>query len=134
MTINERNLLRRAEKCRRANEYTHDQTRQRRFERGFLSLDCPDENGDPYDYGDCGRSVRCMLHTLDEPYRAKVRDLRFAVALDALDGYPELRRTLRAIRRHRWRSRKTLAAVLCITSEAYAKRFTRICQILGVAP
>ena len=132
MTSHEQNILRRAEKCRRANEYAHDQTRQRRFERSFLSFDCPDENGDQFDYGDCGRSVRRMLCELDEPYRAKVRDLRFAAALDALCKYPELRRTLRAIRRHR--RRKRIIAALGISPETYAKRFVRICQVLGVAP
>lgn len=133
MTLREQNILRRAEMCRRANEYAHDQTRQRRFERRFLSLDCPDENGDPYDYGDCGRSMRCMMRKLDEPYREKVRDLRFAAALDALDGYPELQRTIRAIRRHRWRGREKIAATLRISQAAYAKRFSRICKVLGVA-
>ena len=133
MTLREQNILRRAEMCRRANEYAHDQTRQRRFERRFLSLDCPDENGNPYDYGDCGRSMRCMMRKLDEPYREKVRDLRFAAALDALDGYPELQRTIRAIRRHRWRGREKIAATLRISQAAYAKRFSRICKVLGVA-
>ena len=133
MTLREQNILRRAEMCRRANEYAHDQTRQRRFERRFLSLDCPDENGDPYDYGDCGRSMRCMMRKLDEPYRDKVRDLRFAASLDALDGHPELQRTLRVIRRHRWRGREKIAATLRISQAAYAKRFSRICKVLGVA-
>ncbi len=134
MTTREQNLLRCAEKCRRANEYAHDQTRQRRFERSFLSFDCPDENGDAYDYGDCGRSVRRMMRKLDAPYRAKVRNLRFAAALDALDGHPELQRTLRMMRRHRWCGREKIAAALRISPEAYAKRFTRLCRVLGVVP
>ena len=54
---------------------------------------------------------------------------RSAATLDALDGYPELQRTLRAIRRHHRRSE--IAAALRIPTETYAKRFTRICQILA---
>ena len=132
MTSHERNLLRRAEKYRRANEYAHDHTRQRVFERGFLSLDCPDEDGHTYDYGDCGGTMRKMLREMDAPYHEHVRELRFAAALDALGKYPELRRTLRAIRRHRWRKR--IVAALGISPEAYAKRFVRICRILGIVP
>ena len=42
MTAQEKNLVRRAEKFDNANAYAHDQTRQRRFERRFFSLDRPD--------------------------------------------------------------------------------------------
>ena len=110
-------------------EARHDQTQQRSFERSFLSLDWPDENGNMFDYGDCGRTMRRMLRAIDGPYREHVRDLRFAAALDALDGHRELQRTLRAIRRHR--ERRQIAAALRIPPETYAKRFTRICQILA---
>ena len=106
----------------------HDQTQQRSFERTFLSLDCPDDNGDTWDYGDCGREMRRMLRAIDAPFRERIRDLRFAAALDALDGHPELQRTLRAIRRHR--RRETIVAALGLPPDTYAKRFTRICRIL----
>ena len=112
----------------------HDQTRQRKFERGFLSLDRPDDDGNLCDYGDCGWNVRRMLRAIDAPLRERIRDLRFAAALDAFDGHPELQRTLRAIRRHRRHGRGRIAAALGISVGAYAKRFTRICQILGIVP
>ena len=115
-----------------ANDAARDQTRQRRFERSFLSLDRPDADGDLYDYGDCGREVRRMMRALDAPYRERVRDLRFRAALGVLDGHPELQRALRAIRRHR--RRKEVAAALGVSPETYAKRFARLCGILGFAP
>ena len=62
----------------------HDQTQQRTFERGFLSLDVPDEDGVIYDYGDCGREMRRMLRSLDAPFRERIRDLRFAAALERI--------------------------------------------------
>ena len=117
-----------------ANDTAHDQTRQRSFERAFRSLDCPDENGNLCDYGDCGREMRRMLRAIDAPYRERIRDLRFAAALDSLDGHPELQRTLSAIRAHRHRRRRQIAAALRIPMTTYAKRFNRICRILGVAP
>ena len=98
MTTHERNLLRRAEKCRRANEYAHDQTRQRRFERRFLSLDCPDANGDPFDYGDCGRAARRMFREIDAPVVERIRELRFSAALDAVPK--KWRKMLALIRDH----------------------------------
>jgi len=110
-------------------EVRRDQTRQRRFERGFLSLDRPDENGVMWDYGDCGRAMRRMFRDIDAPYRERIRSLRFAAAHDALHGHPELQRTLSAIRRHR--RREKIAAALDIPVETYVKRFARICQILG---
>ena len=109
----------------------HDQTQQRTFERSFLSLDAPDEDGNMWDYGDCGRAMRRMFRDLDAPFWERVRDLRFAAALDALEAYPELARALRAIRRHRHCGRKRIAAVLGISVATYAKRFTRICQVLA---
>ena len=62
----------------------HDQTHQRMFECGFLSLDVPDANGDPLDYGDCGRAAKRMLRDIDAPFRERVRDLRFAAALERI--------------------------------------------------
>ena len=111
-----------------ANDATHDQTQQRAFERGFLSLDCPDDNGDMWDYGDCGRAMCRMLRAIDAPFRERIREQRFAAALGALDGHPEYQRTLCAIRRHR--RRREIAAALGISVDAYAKRFARICRIL----
>jgi len=130
MTRHEKNLVRRAEKFCRASEYRHDQTRQRRFERTFLSLDRPDENGNLFDYGDCGWAMRQMLRTIDAPIVERIRDLRFAAARKKLAGYPVLRETLTAIRR--FRSRKRIVAALGIPAGTYAKRFTRICRILGI--
>ena len=42
MTERERNMVRRSEKFARCNEYRHDQTRQRKFERSFESRDLED--------------------------------------------------------------------------------------------
>ena len=111
------------------NDAAHDQTHQRKFERGFRSIDQPDEDGNLYDYSDCGRDMRRMFRALDALYWECVRELRFAAALDALDGHPALRRTLRAIRRHR--RRDEIAAALGIPVPVYAKRFERICEILA---
>ena len=111
------------------NEASHDQTRRRRFERAFRSLDRPDENGVTWDYGDCGRAMKRMLRRIDAPYRERRRALRFAAALDALGGHPALQHTLRAIRRRR--RRNEIAAALGISVAAYAKRFTRITRILA---
>ena len=131
MTTHERNLVRQAEKFAAANKALHDQTRQRKFEQSFLSLDWTNEEGSRFDYCDGGRQMRALVRKLDEPWREHVRELRFGAALDALDGHPELQRTLRAIRLHR--RRKLIAAALDVSAEAYAKRFTRICGILGLA-
>ena len=105
MTAREKNLVRRAERFAAANACAHDQTRQRRFERRFLSLDCPDANGNLRDYGDCGRAARRMFRELDAPYHAHVRELRFRRALYLLRGYPELQKTLLAIRRFQRRQK-----------------------------
>ena len=96
MTSHETNLVRRAEKFSRANEVAHDQTRQRRFERGFLSLDRPDENGVMWDYGDCGRAMRRMFRDIDAPYREHVREQRFAAMLEYVPE--EWRRMLEMVR------------------------------------
>ena len=80
-TSHERNLVRRAEKFALANEAAHDQTRQRTFERKFLSLDFKDANGDAFDYDDGGRHVQALVRRLDRPFWNQVRDLRFAAAL-----------------------------------------------------
>ena len=113
-----------------ANDVAHDQTRQRNFERSFRSLDWPDDNGDMWDYGDCGRAMRLMLRAIDAPYWEHVRELRFWNALYKLRNYPELQRTLRAIRRHR--VRRKIFSALKIGAETYEKRFRRVREILGI--
>ena len=113
-----------------ANDVAHDQTQQRAFERGFLSLDHPDENGNMWDYGDCGREMRQTLRAIDAPYWEHVRELRFRHALYRLRDYPELQKTLRAIRRHRVR-RKIISA-LKIGANVYRERFSRLTKILGI--
>ena len=113
-----------------ANDVAHDQTNQRNFERGFLSLDHPDENGNMWDYGDCGRDMRRTLRAIDAPYWEHVRELRFWNALYKLRNYPELQKTLRAIRRHR--VRRKIFSALKIGAETYEKRFRRVREILGI--
>ena len=112
------------------NDVAHDQTNQRSFERGFLSLDHPDEDGNMWDYGDCGRDMRRTLRAIDAPYWEHVRELRFWNALYKLRNYPELQKTLRAIRRHRVR-RKNFSA-LKIGANVYRERFSRLTKILGI--
>ena len=113
-----------------ANDVAHDQTNQRSFERGFLSLDHPDEDGNLWDYGDCGRDMRRTLRAIDAPYWEHVRELRFWNALYKLRDYPELQKTLRAIRRHR--VRRKIFSALKIGAETYEKRFRRVREILEI--
>ena len=113
-----------------ANDVAHDQTNQRCFERGFLSLDHPDEDGNLWDYGDCGRDMRRTLRAIDAPYWEHVRELRFWNALYKLRDYPELQKTLRAIRRHR--VRREIFSALKIGAETYRRRFFDLTQILGI--
>ena len=108
----------------------HDQTQQRTFERSFLSLDAPDEDGNMWDYGDCGRDMRRTLRAIDAPYWEHVRELRFWNALYKLRDYPELQKTLRAIRRHR--VRRKIFSALKIGAETYEKRFRRVREILEI--
>ena len=114
-----------------ANDVAHDQTNQRSFERGFLSLDHPDEDGNMWDYGDCGRDMRRTLRAIDAPYWEHVRELRFWNALYKLRDYPELQKTLRAIRRHR--VRRKIFSALKIGAETYRRRFSDLTQILGIS-
>ena len=107
-----------------------DQTCQRAFERGFLSLDHPDEDGNLWDYGDCGRDMRRTFRAIDAPYWEHVRELRFWNALYKLRDYPELQKTLRAIRRHR--VRRKIFSALKIGAETYEKRFRRVREILEI--
>ena len=112
------------------NDVAHDQTNQRSFERGFLSLDHPDEDGNLWDYGDCGRDMRRTFRAIDAPYWEHVRELRFWNALYKLRDYPELQKTLRAIRRHR--VRRKIFSALKIGAETYRRRFFDLTQILGI--
>ena len=58
-----------AERNRRANEAKHDQTRQRRFERNFLSRDLPDSKAARADASDGGRLTARLVEGLDAPTR-----------------------------------------------------------------
>ena len=62
-------LLRKAEHDRLVNEAKHDQTRQRRFERGFLSRDLPDSKAARADASDGGRLTARLVAGLDAPTR-----------------------------------------------------------------
>ena len=114
-----------------ANDVAHDKTRQRSFERGFLSLDHPDEDGNMWDYGDCGREMRRTLRAIDAPYWEHVRELRFCNALYKLRDYPELQKTLRAIRRYRVRPK--IFSALQIGAGTYRERFSQLTQILKIS-
>ena len=119
-------------------EVDHDQTRQRLFEQDMISLDHPDENGDLYDYGDCGRAAKRMFREMDaeyrekviEPYRQHKRDLAFRRPLHVLKDHPELQTTLRAIRR--CRVREKIISALKIMGEMYRERFSQMTQILKI--
>ena len=108
----------------------HDQTQQRTFERSFLSLDAPDEDGNMWDYGDCGRDMRRTLRAIDAPYWEHVRELRFWNALYKLRDYPELQKTLRAIRRHR--VRRKIFSALKIGANVYRERFSQLTKIFEI--
>ena len=130
MTQRERNLVRRSEKFAKANECVHDKTLQRRFELRFLSLDCPDANGDMRDYGDCGRAARRLFASLDEPFRRHVRELRFREALRKLERHPELQKTLVAIRH--FRQRQKIFSALKIKANVYRERFSQLTKLLEI--
>lgn len=130
MTQRERNLVRRSEKFAKANECVHDKTLQRRFELRFLSLDCPDANGDMRNYGDCGRAARRLFASLDEPFRRHVRELRFREALRKLERHPELQKTLVAIRR--FRQRQKIFSALKIKANVYRERFSQLTKLLEI--
>ena len=101
MTAQEKNLVRRAEKFDHANACAHDQTRQRRFERRFLSLDCPDAVGNLFDYGPAWLLNAAVEYTLT-PARHAALTL-FAEGRNLLDtryrdhgGVPQPGRTVMA--------------------------------------
>lgn len=62
-------LLRKAEHDRLADEARHDTTRQRLFERRFLSRDLPDSKAARADASDGGRLVAATVARLDAPMR-----------------------------------------------------------------
>ena len=138
LSAKEKGLMVRALHCDMKDEAEHDQTRQRAFEQSMLSLDRPDEDGNLYDYGDCGRAAKRMFREMDaeyrekviEPYRQHKRDLAFWRALHALKDHPELQTTLRAIRRYRVREK--IISALKIGAETYEKRFFRVREILKI--
>ena len=105
-----------------ANDAEHNNTLQRKFERGFISLDSPDEDGRLYDYGDCGREMRKMLRALDEPYREHVRELHFAAALERIPE--EWRPMLEMIR-----DRVTRAEIMRRCGISRATYFRRIAEM-----
>ena len=82
-------LVKRSERFAAADEARHDQTRQRRFERAFLSLDWRNEDGDAFDYGDCGRAAKKLYASLDAPFRKRRRELLFKQALYLLRNHPK---------------------------------------------
>jgi hypothetical protein len=124
-------LAKRAERFYRIDQIRHDQTRQRRVQRAFLSLDWRDEDGDAFDYGDCGRAAKKLYASLDAPFRKLRRELLFNQALDLLRNHPKLQRTLRAIRR--FRRRKKIFSALQIRPEVYRRRFSDLTEILQIS-
>ena len=107
-----------------------DQSRQRRFERSFLSLEFPKDDGLPYDYSFGSREVNRLVRKLDEPFTAHRRNLRFRQALYRLRHRPKLQQTLRAIREHR--HRKAILLALGIPDFVYDLRLSEIRKALGV--
>lgn len=107
-------------------EARHDQTQQRSFERTFLSLDCPDDDGNLYDYGDCGREMRRTLRSLDAPFRERIRDLRFAAALERV---PEAWHPLLGMIRDRI-PRAEIMRQCCISRATYFRRIEAMRQMV----
>ena len=65
LSAKEKGLMVRALHCDMKDEAEHDQTWQRAFEQTMLSLDRPDEDGNLYDYGDCGRAAKRIFRKMD---------------------------------------------------------------------
>ena len=124
-------LVAQSERFAAAGAARRAQTRQGRFEAAMLSLDRPDANGNLRDYGDCGRAARRMFRELDAAYREHVRELRFWNALYKLRDFPELQKTLRAIRRYRVRQK--IFSALQIGAGTYRERFSQLTQILKIS-
>ena len=130
LSAREKGLVVTATKRALVNEAVHDQTLQRKFERGFLSLDAPDKDGSPRDYSFGTREMNRLYRELDTPYWEHVRERRFWNALYRLRKYPELQNTLRAIRT--FRVRQKIISALKIKGEVYEKRFQRVRKILQI--
>ena len=124
-----------AEHCSYVDTVRHDKTRKRQFEQTFLSLNWLNEYDDTLKVHDKGRAVEKLIAHLDAPFRRRLeearlhrRELRFWNALYALRDYPELQKTLRAIRRYRVREK--IFSALKIRPETYRKRFSDLTKIL----
>ena len=109
-----------------------DLTRQRRFERRFLSPEFPKDDGMPYDYSFDSREVNRLVRHLDVPHRERLLEARFRAALVRLVRHSLPQETLCAIRRHR--RRPAILAALGITAGAYRRRFCDILRILALSP
>ena len=132
LSAHEKGVMIRALHCDMKDEAKHDQTRQRTFEQNMLSLDHPDEDGNLYDYGDCGRAAKRMFREMDEPVNEHFRWLKLRRALYKLRQYPELQATLKAIFRYRFQPRQKIFSALKIGRETYEKRFSRVREILKI--
>ena len=130
LSAREKGLVVTATKRALVNEAVHDQTLQRKFERGFLSLDAPDKEGHAREYSFGSREVNRMVRELDTPYWEQVRERRFWNALYRLRKYPELQTTLRAIRT--FRVRQKIISALKIKGEVYDMRLSRVRSLLQI--
>jgi len=112
-------------------EVRRDQIRQRRFERRFLSLDYPADDGLPYDYSNGHRDENRMIRDIDAPFWESVKNRRFWKVLYLLRGHPELQKTVRAIRT--FRVKEKIISALQIKGEVYEKRLQRVREILKIS-
>ena len=133
LSAKEKGLMVRALHCDMKDEAEHDQIRQRAFEQSMVSLDHPDEDGNLYDYGDCGRATKRMFRELDAPVHEHFRKLRLRQALYRLRKYPELQATLKAIYKYRFLPRQKIFSALKIRGETYEKRLSRVREILKIS-
>lgn len=103
-------LLRKAERNRLANEAIHDQTRQRQFERSFLSRDMPDSLAARVEASDGGKMMRAIVRHVDAEYNQKRREMLMNIAAAKLPRRSAwLRALLWAIYRNGSNRRKTMA-------------------------
>ena len=112
-------LLRKAERDRIINEAKHDQTRQRRFERAFLSRDLPDSKAARADASDRGRQVAATVTKVDAPTRRERQIAAvngFAAKLPRKSGW--LRKLIWAIFRNGSDREQTMAE-LCLPKSSY---------------
>jgi len=132
LSAREKGYLVRTVKNAETDEVKHDQTMQRLFEKSFLSMDCPNEDGTLFDYSCGNREVERLVSAIDEPYDSQQRKLRrkslFEVAYRALEEYPELQKTLLAIRR--FSTREKIFFALQIKGGTYRERFSQLTKIL----